>query len=101
MSALVGSFETEALATVVARGLFVADRRSEFEFRVYASSARELRDFLAEADAHARREGTETSDAYETELYERVERMIAVEATGAEIAYHERARITQLTPVAM
>jgi SAM-dependent methyltransferase len=43
----------EALATVVARGLFVAERRSEFDFRVYASSACELRDFLAEADAHA------------------------------------------------
>jgi SAM-dependent methyltransferase len=88
-----------ALATVVARGLFVAERRSEFDFRVYASSPRELRDFLAEADAHARQDGRETSDAYETELYERAERMIAAGATGAEIAYHERGRITQLRPV--
>ena len=88
----------EALATVVARRLFVADRRSEFDFRVYASSARELRDFLAEADAHAGQNGRETSEAYETELYERVERMMAAGATGAEIAYHERAGITQLSP---
>jgi SAM-dependent methyltransferase len=88
----------EALAAVVARGLFVAERRSEFDFRVYASSARDLRDFLAEADAHARQDESETSDAYETELYERVERMIAG-ASRAEIAYHERAGITQLRPV--
>jgi SAM-dependent methyltransferase len=89
----------EALADVVARGLFVAERRSEFDFRVYASSARDLRDFLAEADAHARQDGRETNDSYETELYERVGRMIAAGATGAEVAYHEQAGITQLRPV--
>lgn len=88
-----------ALAAVVARGLFVAERRSEFNFRVYASSAHELRDFLVEADAHARQQGSETSDAYESELYERVERMIG--ANGAEVAYHERGQITQLRPVVM
>jgi SAM-dependent methyltransferase len=89
----------EAVAIAVARGLFVAERRSEFDFRVYASSARELRDFLAEADAHARHDESETSDAYKTELYERVDRMMAAGSTGAELAYHERARITRLTPV--
>ena len=89
----------EALATVVARGLFVAERRSEFDVRVYASSLRELREFLAEADAHARQEGTETSDASESALYGQVERMMATGATRTEVAYHERARITQLRPV--
>jgi SAM-dependent methyltransferase len=89
----------DALSTVVARGLFVAERRSEFDFRVYASSVPELREFLAEADAHARHEGAETSDASESALYGRVERMMAAGATRTEVAYHERARITQLTPL--
>jgi SAM-dependent methyltransferase len=89
----------DALSTVVARGLFVAERRSEFDFRVYASSVRELHEFLAEADAHARQEGTETSDASESALFGRVERMMAAGATRTEVAYHERARITQLRPV--
>ena len=89
----------EALATVVARGLFVAERRSEFDVRVYASSLGELREFLAEADAHARQEGTETSDASESALYGQVERMMATGATRTAVAYHERARITQLRPV--
>ena len=35
---------------------------------MYSSSLRELREFLAEADAHARQEGTETSDASESAL---------------------------------
>jgi SAM-dependent methyltransferase len=61
-----------ALATAVARGLFVAERCSEFDFRVYASSARELRDFLVEADAHASRQG---------ERYERRLRVRAVRAS--------------------
>jgi hypothetical protein len=89
----------EAVATVVARGLFVPERRTEFDFRVYAPALRELRDFLEEADAHARREGSETSDAYESQLYERVEQMIAAGPSGAEVAYHERAGITRLKPV--
>jgi SAM-dependent methyltransferase len=86
----------EALAHVVARGLFVVKRRAEFDFRVYASSPRELRDFLAEADAHASPVDGERSDAYETDLYERVQRMTTAERTETEVAYHERARITRV-----
>jgi hypothetical protein len=41
------------------------------------------------------------NDAYESELYERVEGMIAGEANGAEVAYHERGRITRLRSVVM
>jgi SAM-dependent methyltransferase len=89
----------DALSTVVARGLFVAERRSEFDVRVYASSVRELSEFLTEADAHARQEGPKTSDASESALYRQVERMMAAGATWTEVAYHERARITQLRPV--
>jgi SAM-dependent methyltransferase len=89
----------QALATVVACGLFVTERRAEFDLRVYAASLGELGEFLAEADAHAGQEGTETSDASESALYGQVERMMAAGATGTEVAYHERARITRLRPV--
>ncbi len=88
-----------ALAQVVARGLFAAERRAEFDFRVYASSPRELRDFLAEADAHSSPSDGEMRDAYQTDLYERVERITAAERTETEVAYHERVQITRLTPI--
>jgi hypothetical protein len=68
---------------------------------VYALSASELRDFLVDADAHASRQVGDANDAYESELRERVEQMIAGGANGAEVAYHERGRITQLRPVVM
>lgn len=89
-----------ALAQVVGRGLFASERQTEFDFRVYGSSVSELRDFLAEADAHSNPAGEEASDAYKSELYARVDRVIAAEVAGAEVAYHERARITRLIPVA-
>jgi hypothetical protein len=58
----------EALAHVAARGLFVSERQIEFDFRVYGSSGDELRDFLAEADAHSNQDCEEACDAYESEL---------------------------------
>ena len=88
-----------ALAHVVARGSFAAERSAEFDLRVYASSVRELRDFLAEADAHASPAGGETSDPYESELYERVQRITASEASEIEVACYERARITRMRPI--
>jgi SAM-dependent methyltransferase len=90
----------EALADVVVRGLFVAERGEEFDLRVYASSVRELRDFLAEADAHARQAEDDTSDTRKSELFEHVQQVIAAEAAETEVAYHERGRITRLRPAA-
>ena len=58
----------EALAHVAARGLFVSESQMEFDFRVYGSSGDELRDFLAEADAHSNQACDEACDAYESEL---------------------------------
>jgi SAM-dependent methyltransferase len=89
----------EAIAQVVARGLFVSERHAEFDFRVYGSSGRELRDFLAEADAHSSQAGDEASDAFKSELFARVDRIIAGTASAVEVAYHERAQMTRLRPV--
>jgi SAM-dependent methyltransferase len=87
-----------ALAQVVANGIVVAGRRAEFDLRIYASSIRELRDSLAEADAHEPADG-ERSDAYQSELYKRVQQIIGAEGGETEVAYHERAQITLLTPI--
>ncbi len=88
-----------ALAQVVAHGIVVAGRRAEFDLRIYASSIRELSDFLAEADAHESPADVERSDAYQSELYERVQQIIGAEGGETEVAYHERAQITLLTPI--
>jgi SAM-dependent methyltransferase len=89
----------EALAHVVARGVFVAERQAEFDFRVYGSSGGELRDFLADADAHSNHAGDEAGDVFKSELFARVDRTIAGKASAVEVAYHERAQMTRLRPV--
>jgi hypothetical protein len=92
-------YADEALAHVAARGLFVLERHREFDFRVYGSSGEELRDFLAEADAHSTQACEEACDAFTSELFARVDRIMAGKAGAAEVAYHERARIARLRPV--
>jgi SAM-dependent methyltransferase len=94
-------YADEALADVAARGLFVSARQMEFDFRVYGSSVDGLLDFLAEADAHSNQSCEEACDAFESELFARVDRIMAGEAGAAEVAYYERARITRLRPVIM
>jgi SAM-dependent methyltransferase len=89
----------EALDHVAACGLFVSERHREFDFRVYGSSGDELLDFLAEADAHSNQACEEACDAFTSELFGRVDRMMAGKAGAAEVAYYERARITRLRPV--
>jgi SAM-dependent methyltransferase len=91
----------EALDQVAARGLFVSERHVEFDFRVYGSSGDELRDFLAEADAHSNQACEEACDAFTSEPSARVDRIMADQAGAAEVAYHERARITRLRPMIM
>jgi SAM-dependent methyltransferase len=91
----------EALAHVVARGLFVSERHREFDFRVYGSSGDELGDFLDEADAHSNQGCEEACDAFTSELFARVDRIMAGKASAAEVAYHERVRIARLRPVIM
>jgi SAM-dependent methyltransferase len=90
----------EAIEYIVARGLFAPERQTQFDLRVYGSSVRELRDFLAETDAHAKQPGEDPGDAHKSELYGRVDRIIGTHGTAAEVAYRERARITRLRPLA-
>jgi hypothetical protein len=80
------------------RGLFVSERHTEFDFRVFGSSGGELRDFLAEADAHSNEAGEESSDSSISELFARIDRVVDGKAS-AEVAYHERGQMTRLRPV--
>lgn len=89
----------EALAQVVGRGLFVVDRSGEFDFLTYGSSAAELRDFWARANAYDTRPHDATEVAREAELYARAAETMQAAGGGTEIASHEKARITCLRPV--
>lgn len=88
-----------ALAQVVQRRLFLVDRSGEFDFFTYGSSVAELRDFLAKATAYDDTPKDEAVAVREAELYARVEEIMQASGEGAEVAYHERARIARLNPV--
>jgi hypothetical protein len=88
-----------ALAHVIRHGLFGVERASEFEFRVYASTVSELRDFLAEAEAYDNTRLDEAAAAQQEALAARVEGLMRVAGAGAEVAYFERARIARLAPL--
>jgi hypothetical protein len=88
----------DAVGTVVKRDLFVMDRKREFDFNTYGSSVAELRDFMAQAGAYDDRPKDSTSVARQSELYARVEEVMRGSEEQAEVAYHERGRMTRLTP---
>jgi len=89
----------QALAQAVESRLFSAERQGEFDFWTYASSIGELRDFIAAESAY---EGSPTDGAEvsaDAERYARFEQVWQAAGEGAEVARHERGRITRLTPL--
>jgi SAM-dependent methyltransferase len=88
----------DALAHIVRRGLFVIERSGEFDIRVYASSAAELRKYMTEANAYDDEPEVERSAARNTELYARVEAIMEAAGAGTEVVYHEWGRIACLRP---
>jgi len=88
----------DALAQVVQRGLFVVERNSEFNLPIYGSSVTELRDFRAKIGAYDDSPKDDAVEAQRTVLYARVEEIMQAAGDGAEVAYHERARITRMNP---
>lgn len=88
-----------ALARIVERGTFVIDRTCEFDFITYGSSVAELREFMAEAGAYDTRPQDEAVIARQAELYARFEDVMRASGEEAEVAFHERGRMTRLTPV--
>ncbi len=88
-----------ALAHVIQHRWFAIERASEFDFRIYASTVIELRDFLAEAEAFADSPPDEEAAAQEKELAAYVEGLMRAAGAGAEVASHERVRIARLAPL--
>jgi hypothetical protein len=88
-----------ALARCVRRRIFVKERGREIDFLTYGSSVLELRDFLKEANSFHESSIDEADEAREAEFYDRVEGIMKAAGEGVEVAVHERARITRLSPV--
>ncbi len=89
----------DALAHVIQHRLFAVERAHMFDFRIYASTVIELRDFLADAEAFADHPPDEEAAAREKELAVCVEGLMRASGEGAEVASHERVRIARLAPL--
>jgi SAM-dependent methyltransferase len=89
----------DALAKIVERGMFALEASREFGCSTYGSSVTELRDFMAKTGAYDTRPVDESVAAREAEMYSRVEEIMKSCGEGAEVAYHERARMSLLTPI--
>lgn len=89
-----------ALTQVIQRRLFVLERSEEFDFLVYGSSFAELQDYVAEANAYEEISIDEVAVQREALLAERVEQTMQTAGDGAEVATHERARISRLRRIA-
>jgi hypothetical protein len=88
-----------AIELILRRNLFHLERGTIFDFFTYASSASELNDFFATADAYDQRPQEGTVEARRAELFARVDQMIMTAGPGAELVYHERVRIARLKPI--
>ena len=89
----------DALAQVVQRGLFVVERSGEFDLITYASSIAALRAHWAKVGAYDDSPADDALEAQRTALFARVDEIMQAAGNGAEVANHERARITRLKPV--
>jgi hypothetical protein len=88
----------EALVQVIQHRLFVIERNNEFDLITYASAVAELRDYWAKAGAYDDSPKDEEVEAREAELYAQVEEFMQA-AGEAQVALHERARISRLRPM--
>ncbi len=88
-----------AIKQVLDRGLFVIDRKDEFDFRIYGSSVPEVRAYWEEQSAYEEEPKEEEIPAREEYLYARVEELLDELGGEAEVAIRERVRIARLGPV--
>jgi hypothetical protein len=87
----------KALEEAVRRGLFRIEGENEFEVVTYASSVTEMRDYWATYGAFDDEPKDEAITTRQNEVYDQADKIMQ-NAPGAEITYHERARITRLKP---
>ena len=89
----------KALAQAVERELFVVEKRAEFDFLRYASSAGELSAHWEELWAYEEQPEVEDLTLLDENLYAQVEEILQASGAGAEIAVNERVRIARLRPM--
>ncbi|MGD2027956.1 MAG: hypothetical protein PVI99_09080 [Anaerolineales bacterium] len=89
----------EAVAEVVARGLFVIEESDEFDFLTYASSVDEFRSYWTKLNAYDDRPEDETFLQQEEEQFARFHGVLQDAGEGSEIFIHEKGKISRLRPV--
>lgn len=87
----------KALEEAVLRGIYRIEGKAEFELVMYASSVSEMRDYWAKYSAFDDEPKDEAITTRQNEVYAQADKIMQ-SASGAEITYHERARITLLKP---
>lgn len=92
-----GLIVDNALEQVVRRGLFRIEGWNEFEMVVYASSVAAIRDYWAQCNAYEGESKDEAIVALKDAVYAKADEIMQ-NARGAEVSYHEWARITRLNP---
>ena len=88
----------EALDEVVQRGSFLIERTNEFELVTHAASVAEMRDYWAKYGAFDDEPKDDAILTRQNDAYASADEIMQ-NTSEAEIAYHERARITRLKPV--
>ena len=88
----------DALAQVIQDGLFRIEQAREFEWRTYASSIAELRDYLAQESAYDVGPSDELVALQEGEFAERVQGELQALGEGSEVVRLYPARIARLAP---
>ena len=88
-----------AIKQALDRGLFVMDRKNEFDFRTYGSSVSEVRAYWEEQNAYEAEPKAKDILAREEYLYAQVEEILDELGGKAEVVFRERVRIARLSPV--
>jgi SAM-dependent methyltransferase len=86
-----------AVASVVARGIFVLHDRRRFELRTHAESVEELRDHWKVVGAYDPEEKEETLVRRRDEMYARAHAVMEDAARPSEVVYVEPATMSRLT----
>jgi hypothetical protein len=88
----------DAVRTVLDRGVFVREADRGFDFLVYASSVRELREYFAMVGGYDQEPESPRILYLRDQLYRRAQGALDRLRTGAHVASRERARISRLLP---
>lgn len=87
-----------AIADVVRRGLFTVEETIEFDFFTYASSVEDLRTHWDQIQAYDDSPKDEQVLLLEEQQYERFRLVLQAAGDEEQVAIHERACITRLSP---